>query len=488
MSFTNGTIMQYFHWYVSNDGNFWNQLKDNAKKLAEAGFTALWLPPAYKGTGGTNDVGYGVYDIFDLGEFDQKNTIRTKYGTRNQYLAAIKSCHEAGIQIYADVVFNHRDGGDETELIKAIPFARDNRDYPLGAVEEIEAYTHFKFPGRGNKYSSMKWKYWHFDSVNHNIRRGGNDIIYLFEGQSFEKFVDLEKGNYDFLMGCDLDMDNEQVRGELKYWAEWYLETTGIDGFRLDAIKHIPAWFFVEWLDHIRNVAKKPIFCVGEYWSSNVQSLHWYINATGGRISLFDVPLQNRFHQASRQGAAYDMRKILDETLMQQQPSLALTFVENHDTQPCQALESPVEPWFKPLAYALILLRREGYPCVFYADYYGAEYPNCRGGYPVVLYSHRFLIDKFLDARKHYAYGEQYTYFDHPNTIGWTRLGDTEHPKAMAVLMTNGQEGSKWMEVGKRNKMFRDITEHFREPVNTNSDGWGEFKCKGGSVSVWVEV
>ena len=35
-----------------------------------------------------------------------------------------------------------------------------------------------------------------------------------------------------------------------------------------------------------------------------------------------------------------------------------------------------VEPWFKPLAYALILLRREGYPCIFYADYYGAEYED----------------------------------------------------------------------------------------------------------------
>ena len=42
-----------------------------------------------------------------------------------------------------------------------------------------------------------------------------------------------------------------------------------------------------------------------------------------------------------------------------------------------QALESWVEPWFKPLAYALILLRREGYPCVFYPDYYGAEYEDC---------------------------------------------------------------------------------------------------------------
>ncbi|MCZ0902175.1 alpha-amylase, partial [Microcoleus sp. HI-ES] len=82
------------------------------------------------------------------------------------------------------------------------------------------------------------------------------------------------------------------------------------------------------------------------------------------------------FHYASQQGGNYDMRRILDGTMMQQQPAHAVTFVENHDSQPLQALESVVEPWFKPLAYAIILLRREGYPCVFYGDYYGAEYED----------------------------------------------------------------------------------------------------------------
>ncbi len=43
-----------------------------AEKIAELGITALWLPPAYKGIGGKDEVGYGVYDIYDLGEFDQK--------------------------------------------------------------------------------------------------------------------------------------------------------------------------------------------------------------------------------------------------------------------------------------------------------------------------------------------------------------------------------------------------------------------------------
>jgi len=42
------------------------------------------------------------------------------------------------------------------------------------------------------------------------------------------------------------------------------------------------------------------------------------------------------------------------------------------------------------------------------------------------------------------------------------------------------------METGSPNTTYVDITEHVNEPVNTNEDGWGESRCKGGSVSVWV--
>jgi alpha-amylase len=43
------------------------------------------------------------------------------------------------------------------------------------------------------------------------------------------------------------------------------------------------------------------------------------------------------------------------------------------------------------------------------------------------------------------------------------------------------------MEAGRANATFRDLTEHVKEPVVTNDAGWGEFRCNGGSVSVWVQ-
>jgi len=72
MSELNGVMMQYFHWYNEPDGSLWNEVADNAKDLADVGITALWLPPAYKGNAGGYDVGYSVYDLYDLGSLIKK--------------------------------------------------------------------------------------------------------------------------------------------------------------------------------------------------------------------------------------------------------------------------------------------------------------------------------------------------------------------------------------------------------------------------------
>ncbi|WP_427159736.1 alpha-amylase [Aliinostoc sp. HNIBRCY26] len=491
MAQINGTMMQYFHWYIPNDGNLWNKVEFSAAELAEAGFTALWLPPAYKGFADAYDVGYGVYDLFDLGEFDQKGSVRTKYGTRQQYIDAIKSLQTHGLQVYADAVLNHKMGGDGVETPNATPFPQDNRLNPKGGLQNIKTYTHYSFPGRQGKYSNFEWHWWHFDAVDYNeYNSGDRSTIYLLEGKKFDDYVALENGNFAYLMGCDLDFQNDWVRGEITYWGKWYLDNTNVNGFRLDAIKHISAWFFPQWIDELERHAGKDLFFVGEYWYNDVNTLLWYVDAVRGKMSVFDVPLHYNFHQASKSGGNYDMRRILDGTMMQKRPTHAVTFVENHDSQPLQALESVVEPWFKPLAYAIILLRQEGYPCVFHADYYGAEYEDWgKDGnrYKIFMPSHRWIIDKLMYARKHYAYGPQYDYFDHWNTIGWTRLGDQDHPQAMAVIMSDGAAGNKWMEVGKPNTKFVDLTQHIKEPVYTNEWGWGEFRCLGGSVSVWVQ-
>ena len=92
----NGVMIQYFEWNIQPDGKHWNRLKEDAKHLSEIGVSAVWIPPAYKGTS-VYDVGYGTYDLWDLGEFDQKGTIGTKYGTKDELQSAIAELHKYNI-------------------------------------------------------------------------------------------------------------------------------------------------------------------------------------------------------------------------------------------------------------------------------------------------------------------------------------------------------------------------------------------------------
>lgn len=480
----NGVMLQSFHWYLPADQKHWQRLSEAAPQLARAGFTALWLPPASKGAAGGFDVGYGIYDLYDLGEFDQKGSIPTKYGTRDELLTLIRTARKANLQIYADVVFNHKLGGDKEEEFEAIPVDESNRTQDIGPPELIKSYTHYEYAGRGGKYSSLQYHWYHFDGVDFNARKVGEKRIYRIKDKSFANKVELEKGNYDFLMGTDVDVDHPEVKADLYQWGLWMLEEIGVDGFRLDAIKHIQGDFFHEWLDALEKKTGREIFAVGEYWTTNSNTLNWYIANTEGRLSLFDVNLHYNFVAAAGRGRDYDLRTIFDNSLVRQVPILAVTFVDNHDTQPLQALQSPVDAWFKPLAYALILLRQDGYPCVFYGDYFGADYTD--NGNHVVMPSHQWMIDRFLAARRDFAYGPQKDYFDHGNVIGWTRLGTNNHPGGLAVVMSNGDDGHKWMEIGQPDATYVDITGHIQEPVVTNAEGWGQFHCLGGKVSVWV--
>ena len=478
---SNDMMMQYFEWYLPSDSKLWNKVSKDAKHLENIGITYIWLPPAYKGAGGKEDVGYGVYDLYDLGEFDQKGSIPTKYGTKDEYINAIKDLKKHNIKVIADIVLNHKMGADETEEVLAMQDDATDRNVSITEAKPIKVWTKYTFPGRGDTYSNFKWNWTHFHGVDWD-EDSGRTAIYKFYGKHWDEDVDKENGNFDYLMGADIDLNNHDVVNELKNWGKWYLETTAVDGFRLDAIKHIRAEFFPEWLESFKEISDKKLYVVGEYWSANIDTVTNYFEKTGKCMSLFDVPLHFNFYAASRSDGNFDMARIFDGTIVATNPEYAVTFVDNHDTQIGQALESWVLDWFKPLAYSLILLRKDGLPCVFYGDYYGIPSKE--------IDSKQEILDILIKVRKYYAYGEQYDYFNDSNIIGFTRLGDDEHPDSgLAVVMTDSIGGCIQMNVGKNlaNTVFYDCTGNMDETVYVDNDGNGIFYCKDGSVSVWIK-
>ena len=477
----NGVMMQYFEWYMNCNKNLWNTVRKKGDELSKLGITSLWLPPAYKGIGGEKEVGYGVYDLYDLGEFDQKGSISTKYGTKNEYIDAIVELQQNGIDVYGDIVLNHKMGADKLQTIKAVKCNWDDHTKEEGEEQTVEVWTKFTFPGRNHKYSDFEWNWTHFDGIDYDYRT--NQVaLYKLKNKTWQMDVDKEHGNYDYLMGADIDFSNQEVIDECMKWGKWYLDTTGVNGFRFDAVKHIKASFIRDFIREMRKYTNKNLFSVGEYWNSNVEELKEYIEKTEGELSLFDVPLHYNFYQASHSDGNYDMSKILDGTLLKENWGKAVTFVDNHDTQLGQALESWIPTWFKEIAYSIILFNRNGYPCIFYGDYYGIQYDDIP---PMENLKTLMLL------RKDKAYGEQVNYFDNPDIVGFTRLGDDAHYKSgMAVIISDKYEGSKRMYVGKNfaGDKFTDALGHREDEIIIDEDGFGNFIVNGGQVSVYIKI
>ncbi|KAF9391294.1 hypothetical protein BGX21_011280 [Mortierella sp. AD011] len=472
----NDTMFQFFEWYTPADHQHWIRLKEQASFLSTIGFTSIWVPPPTKG-GSPRDVGYGVYDLWDMGEFNQKGGVPIKYGTKDELKEAIEECKKHGIKVFFDAVLNHKARGDETEVFKAVAVADDDRNVEIEEAHDITAYTKFTFPGRKGKYSDFQWNHTHFSGTDWDAK----------EKRSVN--VDNENGNYDYLMFCDIDYKRSEVVAETERWAMWCINEFGIDGFRIDALKHISRSFIAHLFEYIRKESDNPnFFGVGEYWKKDVNDLEAHLE-NNGSIHLFDVPLHYNFVHAGMEGPSFDMRTIFDGSLVQSSPHSAVTFIDNHDTQPYQALESFVDPWFKPLAAALICLRFDGFPCIFYGDFYGIEAISPDKPHTAIP-ERKEMFSRILLARKEFAYGNQNDYFDHPNCIGWVRHGDKHHPKGLAVVMSSSSAKCyKRMNVGKQRagQVWVDMMGYWKDPAVINEEGWARFHCHSGGVSLWVE-
>lgn len=486
------TVLQMFHWYTPGDGWLWREVAARAEELAAMGVTDLWLPPAYKAASGAASVGYDVYDLFDLGEFDQKGSVATRYGTRAGLEAATGAAREAGLRVLHDVVFNHRMGADEAERVLVRRADPQDRTQIEPDAFEADVPTRFTFPGRAGTHSAFVWDAQCFSGVD-RIANPDEDGVFRIvndygDGQWSEE-VDAELGNFDYLMGADVEFRNRAVVDELKTWGRWLASQVPCDGFRLDAVKHVPAWFFREWIGAMREAVDPALFVVGEYWSPDVGAIGTWLERIDWQAAAFDAPLQYRFHEASRSGGQYDMRTIFADTLVAAHPDHAVTIVANHDTQPLQSLEAPVEPWFKPIAYALILLRENGVPCIFLPDLIGARYTDTGGDgaeheveLPPIA-----CLPALVTARQRFANGPQTDLFDDPQTIGFIRHGTQSEPGCVVVIAT-GEAAAKPVDLGpdQAGVTFIDWLGHCQDRVTTDAAGKACFVAPAGSLSVWV--
>ncbi len=325
-------MMQVFYWDCPREDRqefrWWSHVRDRVATLAQIGFDALWLPPAHKAANIAGpSMGYDPYDYYDLGEFDQKGAAETWFGAQQELLDLIRVAHDHGMSVIADMVINHNSGADAAE------------------VNPITGQTRWTlFQPRSGKFL-RNWECFHPNP---------------YESWDESAFGDMP----------DLSHRNPYVFGEILKLARWLVEEIGFDGFRYDFVKGYGATTVAAIQEYRYMREGKPFrpYGVAEHWD-NARAIESWVNVTNfsnqNPVDAFDFPLREMLKAVCDQ-YGFSLRNLATwETLLQKQPQTTVTFVENHD------LRDEGRPIVndKLLAYSYILTH-EGYPCVFWKDYY----------------------------------------------------------------------------------------------------------------------
>ena len=328
-----GVILQGFYMNApSGYGNpwWWDHIAEQAHTFAADGFSAVWIPPSIKGASGGYSSGYDPFDDYDLGDKNQKGTMPTHYGNREQLERCCGMLRANGIDIYQDLVENHRDG--------------DDGNFNFAYVDAYGNVTGGRF-GKG------------FYDLHPNVPQD----------------PDVPDGSGEFSFGRDFAPVNgakTSINGTQQVWVDYNLKQAGdwltkaldLQGYRLDYVRGI-SW---DWLGSFLSYgAMSGKFAVGENWTDNVGDLdNWAKNDMAGLSHAFDFPLHDGYLvPMCNNPGSFDMSTLDHAGLAGTDPSLAVTFVENHDTDSSNPITQN-----KLMAYAYILTS-EGYPCVFYKDW-----------------------------------------------------------------------------------------------------------------------
>ncbi|PYI24514.1 alpha-amylase [Aspergillus violaceofuscus CBS 115571] len=499
----NTLLFEGFEWHIPNDNRHWRRLQRALPALHAIGVDSVWLPPGCKAMNPSGN-GYDIYDLYDLGEFDQKGCTATKWGSFADLEALMEDAHTLGVGVYWDAVLNHKAGADFPERFEAVKVDSQRRDVEIANPTEISGWTGFTFSGRGPVHSAQEYHWYHFSGVDWDDTAKENAIFRICGAgkPGWAQDVGQELGNYDYLMFADLDYSHPDVRADVLRWGTWIGQRLGLKGMRLDAAKHFSTRFQKEFTAHMRATADPEFVVIGEYWTGDVQELVRYVQTEmEGTVVAVDAPLVHNFSRVSLEKGRGDLRRVLRGTLVERCGGNALTFVENHDTQPGQMMENTITPGFKLLAYALILLRQEGRPCLFYGDLYGIWDAQKQQAQRDPAYAYHLPI--LTRTRKLFAYGEQQDYFDQAHCIGFVRYGNARHPAGLACVLSNAPgRATKRMYVGQRHAQatWMEVLGGDSSSVSKlgtvviDARGYGEFPVEGRGgpgavgVSVWVDA
>jgi glycosidase len=296
----------------------------------DLGVTGIWLMPIFPSPS------YHGYDVTDF------YGVNSQYGTMEDFKNLLAEAHKRGIRIIIDMVLNHTS----------------------------DQHPWFKEAKKDVKSKYRDWYIWSETDPNYkgpwNERVWHPSITGFYYG-IFEAFMP------------DLNYNNPKVTKEMDKVTSFWLKDVGVDGFRLDAAKHLieesrkqentPATH--EWFKDFRPVykaANPEAMTVGEISGDTPQTLADY--TSGDQLDLvFNFHLANAFINSANRGQAAYVTDAITYSGKAMPNSHYAPFLTNHDQD--RAMSQLYGDVDKAKVAAALLLTSPGVPFIYYGEEIG---------------------------------------------------------------------------------------------------------------------
>ncbi len=295
--------------------------------IADLGATTLWLNPVQENNQPKESYhGYAITDHYK---------IDARLGTNDDYKNLVQSCHQKKMKVVMDMVFNHT--GNEHYLYKNKP--------------DADWFHHF------NNFTRT------------NYRATAVMDPYASE---YDKNL-MQNGWFDKHMP-DLNQQNKYVANYLIYNSIWWIETTAINGFRVDTWAYPDQEFMKKWTEAIlKEYPKFSIF--GEVWEhgpaiqAQFASNIYEGKNKGSMPGIIDFELYYAINDALTkdfgwtEGAA-KIYYTLAQDFLYKDPKKNVIFLDNHDlSRFTSMIDGNIEKFKSGIAF---LFTTRGIPSIFY--------------------------------------------------------------------------------------------------------------------------
>ena len=299
--------------------------------LAGMGVTAIWISPPVDNLntnipdgGGNPTASYHGYQGRDFKRIEEH--FGNSSNTWTDFDAMVSAAHSNGIKVIIDFAPNH---------------STQNNAGEFGSL-----YDNGTFLGN---YTSDSNGYFHHNA---NISGGGWDDRYQVE---YFTLFDL----------ADLNQEHATIDGYMKSAAQLF-QQHGVDGFRIDAIKHITWGWEYSFTNSIYTYGDSFIF--GEWYQGNTSDPLYhdsYKFANKSGMSMLDFPLNTAIRNVFASNANFSE---IDSVLTQEGSNFTwkedlVTFIDNHDMARFLSVNNNNNRLHEAMAF---VLTSRGIPCIYY--------------------------------------------------------------------------------------------------------------------------